>query len=84
MKPNPAPISKANQNPTPSPDVALDGRILVELFLGTLAGILAYVSAVITTVVESGGLWQSFWLWVCIATFASACFFIIRAGSRMH
>lgn len=62
-----------------SPETARDSRILIEIFLGTLAGILSYFAAVITTVVEPVGHWQYVWLGICIATFAVAVFLIVTA-----
>ena len=44
-----------------------------------VTGMLCIFSAVMTTVVESGGFWQNFWLGVCIVLFISACSFIIWA-----
>lgn len=62
-----------------SPETALDTRILIEIFLATLAGILSYVAAVFTTVVEPAGIWQYVCLGICIATFIAACFFVVLA-----
>jgi hypothetical protein len=62
-----------------SPETARDSRILIEIFLGTLAGILSYFAAVMTTVVEPAGLWQDVWLGICIATFGVAVFLIVTA-----
>jgi hypothetical protein len=62
-----------------SPETARDSRILIEIFLGTLAGILSYVAAVMTTVVEPAGLCRYVWLGICIATFGVAVFLIVTA-----
>jgi hypothetical protein len=56
-----------------------DTAILVKLSWATLAGVLSYVAAVFTTVLELGGFWRYFWLGICLATFACACFLIVRA-----
>ena len=42
-------------------------------------GMLCIFSAVMTTVVESGGFWQDFWLGVCIFFFVSALSLVILA-----
>lgn len=44
-----------------------------------VTGMLCIFSAVMTTVVESGGFWQYFWLGLCIVLFVSAFSFIIWA-----
>jgi hypothetical protein len=62
-----------------SSETALDSRVLIEIFLATLAGILSYVAAVLTTVVEPAGLWQYVCLWICIANFIAACVFVALA-----
>lgn len=62
-----------------SPETARDSRILIEIFLGTLAGVLSYFAAVMTTVVEPAGLWQYVWLGICIASFGVACLLIVTA-----
>ena len=60
-----------------SPETARDSRVLIEIFLGTLAGILSYFAAVVTTVVEPAGLWRYVWFAICIATFGVACSVIV-------
>jgi hypothetical protein len=44
-----------------------------------VTGMLCIFTAVLTTVVESGGFWQYFWLGVCIFLFVCAFSFIIWA-----
>jgi hypothetical protein len=44
-----------------------------------VTGMLSIFSAVITTVVESGGFWQYFWLGACIFFFVCALSFVILA-----
>ncbi len=56
-----------------------DTAILVKLFWATLAGVLSYVAAVFTTVLELGGFWQYFWLGICLVTFACAGLLIVLA-----
>jgi hypothetical protein len=56
-----------------------DTVILVKLLWATLTGVLSYVAAVFTTVLELGGFWQYFWLGICLATFACAGLLIVLA-----
>ena len=44
-----------------------------------ITGILSFVAAVFTTVVESGGFWQYFWLGVCVLFFVCAMSLVIFA-----
>jgi len=44
-----------------------------------VTGMLCIFAAVMTTVVESGGFWQYFWLGICIVLFVSAFSFIVWA-----
>ena len=44
-----------------------------------VTGMLCIFTAILTTVVESGGFWQYFWLSVCIFLFVSAFSFVIWA-----
>src|ERR1700736_819338 len=62
-------------------ETAADNLVLAEFAFGTLAGVISFVAAVITTVVEVPGPWRSFWLLICIATFACAVGFIVE-GTR--
>jgi hypothetical protein len=61
------------------PETTPDTAVLVKFCWATLAGVLSYVSAVFTTVLELGGFWQYFWLGICLATFVCACFLIVLA-----
>jgi hypothetical protein len=79
MKTNLETDGRALKHLAQSPETALDSRVLIEIFLGTLAGILSYVAAVVTTVVEPAGFWQYVWLGICIATFAVAVSLIVLA-----
>jgi hypothetical protein len=45
-----------------------------------VTGFFSFVSAVFTTIVESGGFWQHFWLGACILLFVCAASFVILAG----
>src|SRR5260370_18846775 len=60
---------------------ATDKLVLAEFAFGTLAGVISFVAAVFTTVVEVPGPWRSFWLLICIASFACAVG-LIAAGAR--
>ena len=62
-------------------ETAADKLVLAEFAFGTLAGVISFVAAVITTVVEVPGPWRSFWLLICIASFACAVG-LIAAGAR--
>lgn len=44
-----------------------------------VTGMLSFVSAVLTTVVESGGFWQYFWLGACILFFVGAMSLVVLA-----
>ena len=61
------------------PETAVDTAMLVKFAWATFAGVLSYVAAVFTTVLELGGFWQYFWLGICLATFGCACFLIVQA-----
>src|SRR5580692_4405654 len=62
-------------------ETAADTLVLAEFAFGTLAGVISFVAAVFTTVVEVPGPWRSFWLLICIASFACAIGLIV-AGAR--
>jgi hypothetical protein len=79
MKKNLAANGPVLKHPVQSPETVLDTRVLIEIFLAALAGVLSYVAAVLTTVVEPAGLWQYVCLGICIATFIAACFLVILA-----
>jgi hypothetical protein len=53
---------------------------IVKLVGAGVTGILSFVAAVFTTVVESGGFWQGFWLGACLLLFICAMSFVIFAG----
>jgi hypothetical protein len=62
-----------------SSETVLETRVLIGISLATLAGVLSYVAAVLTTVVEPAGPWQYICLGICIANFIAACFFVVLA-----
>jgi hypothetical protein len=84
VKTNLGNVTRASVNPAQFPTRVRDDRILIDLFLAMLMGILSYVATVITTVVESGGFWQYFWLGICIAAFVTASFWIVRACGQFR
>jgi hypothetical protein len=55
----------------------------IQKFVGAgVTGIISFVAAVFTTVVESGGFWQYFWLGACILFFVCAASLVILAGNE--
>jgi hypothetical protein len=56
-----------------------EATTIAKLIGFVVTGMLCIFSAVMTTVVESGGFWQYFWLSVCICLFVSAFSFVIWA-----
>src|SRR5215469_1582724 len=56
-----------------------EATTIAKLIGFVVTGMLCIFSAVMTTVVESGGFWQYFWLGICIFLFISAFSFIIWA-----
>ena len=71
----------ANQFQLTKREAVADKRVLAEFAFGTLAGVISFVTAVLTTVVEVSGLWRSFWLTICIASFACAVA-LVTEGTR--
>jgi hypothetical protein len=62
-------------------ETATDRLVLAQFAFGTLAGVISYVSAILTTFVEVHGFWRPLWLAVCIASFLCA-FGLIAEGAR--
>jgi len=63
-----------------------EGTTIAKIVGAGVTGTLFYVSAALTTVVESGGFWQYFWLSTCILFFVCATSFVIlatREGMRI-
>ena len=56
-----------------------EGTTIVKIVGSGVTGTLSYVSAMLTTVVESGGFWQYFWLGACILFFVCAVSLVILA-----
>jgi hypothetical protein len=66
--------------PKTTAETGVDTTILIKFAWATLAGVLSYVAAVFTTVLELGGFWQYFWLGICLTAFACACLLVVLAG----
>ena len=58
-----------------------DRTLLGELSFAALAGLVAFISAVLTTVVEDHSVWRPIWLTVCIVCLLLAVGLIVR-GAR--
>ena len=63
-------------------ETAVDGAITMHIFRAALAGAIAYVAAMMTTMVESGGFWRDLWLGICLATFIFSFVSVILAVGR--
>jgi hypothetical protein len=73
---------KINLSHGPAPDRPPrfpEATTIAKLVGFVVTGMLCIFTAILTTVVESGGFWQYFWLCACIALFISAFSFIIWA-----
>ena len=57
---------------------------LMKFLLAILATVFAYVAACFTSVAESGGFWQFFWLGTCLASSSSACLLMIVACRQLQ
>jgi hypothetical protein len=79
MRTDPTLLTPAQERISRCFETTTDTAILVKLFWATLAGVLSYVSAVFTTVLDLGRFWQYFWLGVCLVTFAGAGLLIVLA-----
>ena len=62
-------------------ETAIDRLVLAEFAFGTLAGVISYVAAILTTFVEVHGFWRPLWLAICIASFICATG-LISEGAR--
>jgi hypothetical protein len=63
-------------------ETAVDNAIIIDIFKAAIAAAIAYVAAIMTTTVESGGFWRSFWLGICLATFIFSFVSLIVAIGR--
>jgi hypothetical protein len=59
--------------------LSLEATTIAKLVGFVVTGMLCIITAVFTTVVESGGFWRYFWLGTCIFLFLCAVSFIILA-----
>jgi hypothetical protein len=59
--------------------LSLEATTFAKLIGFVVTGMLCILTAVFTTVVESGGFWRYFWLGACILLFFCAVSFIILA-----
>ena len=59
-----------------------EGATVPKLVGAGVTGTLSFVAAVFTTVVETGGFWQYFWLGVCLLFFLCAATLVILAGKE--
>jgi len=81
---------KINLSDPPATDERLrrlpEGTTIAKIVGAGITGTLFFVSAALTTVVESGGFWQYFWLGTCILFFVCAASLVIlatREGMRI-
>lgn len=57
-----------------------EGTTIAKIVGAAITGTLAYVAAAFTTIVESGGFWQYFFLGACILFFICAVSFVVLAS----
>jgi hypothetical protein len=80
---HPSALMKINLSHSPATNERLprlpEGTTVAKLVGSGVTGTLSYVSAMLTTVVESGGFWQYFWLGACILFFVGAVSLVILA-----
>jgi hypothetical protein len=61
-------------------ETAVDSAVVAHVLRAALAWAVAYVAAMMTTMVlESGGFWRDLWLGICIATFIFSFVSVILA-----
>jgi hypothetical protein len=72
-------LSDAARTRQPVPR-STEATTIVKIVGAGITGVLAYVAAMLTTVVEAGGFWQYFWLGICILFFISAMALVILAS----
>ena len=49
-----------------------DRVVMIKMVVATLAGLLAYVTAIFTTVLDLSILWRNIWLGFCLVFFVTA------------
>jgi hypothetical protein len=76
-------LMKTNLSQPPATDERfprlLERTTIAKIVGAGVTGTLFFVSAALTTVVESGGFWQYFWLGTCILFFVCAASLVILA-----
>jgi hypothetical protein len=65
-----------------SAETAVDSAIAAHVFKAAIAAAIAYVAAMMTTMVESGGFGRDLWLGICLATFIFSFVSVILAVGR--
>ena len=63
-------------------ETAVDRAIAIHIFIAAIAGAIAYVAAIMTTTVYSGGFWRDFWLGICLVMFIFSFISLILAIGR--
>ena len=63
-------------------ETAIDRAIAIHIFIAAIAGAIAYVAAIMTTTVYSGGFWRDFWLGICLVMFIFSFISLILAIGR--
>jgi hypothetical protein len=63
-------------------ETAADSAIVIHIFIAAIAGAIAYVAAIMTTTVYSGGFWRDFWLGICVAMFIFSFISLVLAIGR--
>ena len=55
-----------------------DRNVIIKMAVATLAGLLAYITAIFTTVLDLSILWRNIWLGFCLV------FFVIALSAVFH
>jgi hypothetical protein len=71
-----------SEPPTLQQDERTDRLLFSEFGLAALAGLGAFFSAVLTTVVEGSSGWRPFWLVVCIICLLAAIALIVQGAKH--
>jgi hypothetical protein len=82
MQTNPPAPSPVEEGRNLTAETAVDSAIAVHIFLAAISAAVAYVAAMMTTMVESGGFWRDLWLGICLATFIFSFVSVILAIGR--
>jgi Berberine and berberine like len=84
QKYDPTNFFRVNHCPTRLTSANVMARTLIKFSVATLAMVLSYLAAFITTIVESGGFWQYFWFGTSLASSSSACWLTIAACRQLR